>query len=426
LHSAREETAALTEQNDYLEKHAETLIAKYHSTQTQLSEANIRATELERALQDLTNKAAAERASNTLRFSRAAVQNACRHAVTTHESRREFKALRHRYENELAAVELSWQGGHELNAFLHATASEMDEELAQQRIVVSVAHKIHWRRAMKSLYSWRDYAKSGQARRHRMRQAVNRMGKVVAMNIVRAWADLIRTMKIDDISAALQSATECRRVENLHTRALETKAQAQDTLLGHIATKLDRSSTIQAMVIQELKSQPWKGDTMQDERLATTLVERAFSAALVREAEETSQERVLVAAAQKTKIRAMSKCIRAWCYVTFERTIATSRCNREQTETPERHTAAQQHVASVRAREHDQAQDEVPAGSLARKIFSIPTMNVAETIPSQMSPSLPDRAGVLDSDGTRLAALKAGLTECSERLSALECARTLV
>eukprot|EP01043_Picozoa_sp_COSAG02_P002522 COSAG02_NODE_58_length_43613_cov_235.901572_14_plen_847_part_00 len=428
LRSARQETAALTEQNVSLESHMETLKAKHHSLQTQLSEVKSRATQLETALQDLTNERVAERTSTTLRLSRVAVQNACRHAVRIHESRREVKVLRDRHEGELAAVESSWQGGHELNAFLHETASKIDDELARQRIVAAVAQKIHWRRVMKSLYSWRGYAKSRQEKRHRMRQSAKQMGRLVAMKTVRAWADLIRTIKSDGKSAALQSAKaelahERRCVESRAT-TLEANSRAHfDTLLGHIATKLEQSSTIQATLIQDLRLQAWTGGTMRDELLATTLVERVFSTALVREATETSQERVLVATAQKTKTRALAKCIKAWCDATSERKVDKRKRKWEQTERPGRHTEAQQHDISVRAREHDRAHDEVLARSLVGNVLARAVIDVADTLPSQMSPS--SSANILDSDGARLAALKAGITECSERLSALERARTL-
>lgn len=309
---------SLLGKNGKLEQHMAKLEASHEigigELQTELSEVTAGATRLQGAMRDLTHTAATERANYTHSLSRLAVHNACRHAVRTHESRKEIIALSSRHQAELAALEASLEGGIELDAFLHATASDIDNEYAQQRLLASVAQKFRLRGVMKSLHTWRDFVKYAQARRYKMRVAAKRLRMLVAVKIFGAWADVVNGRK------TAVKLTECVKT--------------------------------------------------QDKMLATALVDRVFSAALVRDATQTTTKRVLVAATQKKRHRAVAKCVNTWRYVVLEQ--ATARCKMEQT-----------------------------------------------TYTSQ-SPT-PD---VLDSDSTSLAALMLRIAGCRQRLNALEYAET--
>ena len=192
LSSARQEMATLEEQNGKLEQQNATLKANHSIASAQLSDANTRVTQLERALQDLTNKAAADRTIITTRLSRITVQNACRHAVRTHEARKEVRALRSRYDAELAAVQMSWQGRGNtkleqsvtartlktqdlpsqsrkggatrdrllatalVNQAFSAALSRAANETSTKRLLVATAQKRRNRASAKCIRAWRD------------------------------------------------------------------------------------------------------------------------------------------------------------------------------------------------------------------------------------------------------------------------------
>ena len=192
LSSARQEMATLEEQNGKLEQQIATLKANHSIASAQLSDANTRVTQLERALQDLTNKAAADRTIITTRLSRITVQNACRHAVRTHEARKEVRALRSRYDAELAAVQMSWQGRGNtkleqsvtartlktqdlpsqsrkggatrdrllatalVNQAFSAALSRAANETSTKRLLVATAQKRRNRASAKCIRAWRD------------------------------------------------------------------------------------------------------------------------------------------------------------------------------------------------------------------------------------------------------------------------------
>ena len=184
--------ATLEEQNGKLEQQNATLKADHSVASAQLSDANTRVAQLERALQDLTNKAAADRTIITTRLSRITVQNACRHAVRTHEARKEVRALRSRYDAELAAVQMSWQGRGNtkleqsvtartlktqdlpsqsrkggatrdrllatalVNQAFSAALSRAANETSTKRLLVATAQKRRNRASAKCIRAWRD------------------------------------------------------------------------------------------------------------------------------------------------------------------------------------------------------------------------------------------------------------------------------
>ena len=345
LSSARQELVILEEQNRKLEQQNAALKANHSIASAQLSEAKTRITQLEGALEALSNKAAADRTNITSRLSRITVQNACRHAVRTHETRKEVRALRSRYDAELAAVQMSWQSR------------------------------------------------------------------------------------------------------------------------GN--TKLKQSVTVQTMTRQDAGFQSnWKDGAMWDKLLATALVDKVISAALIRTANETSTQRVLVAAAQKLRNRASAKCIRAWRDAVFEMRKQTEgtgphMASQAKTETEtvvetqsqvSRSSAAGLLQSDATSRGHDLAEDTKLSASvgaatvvlsqglpeLKHLIDGVPAQPVSSGGPRylwqiKIQASLGGKrpwlvrivpttasAGGDRRDADRLAALLAGIEQCEQRLKNFE------
>ena len=337
--------ATLEEQNGKLEQQNAALKANHSIASAQLSEAKTRITQLEGALEALSNKAAADRTNITSRLSRITVQNACRHAVRTHETRKEVRALRSRYDAELAAVQMSWQSR------------------------------------------------------------------------------------------------------------------------GN--TKLKQSVTVQTMTRQDAAFQSnWKDGAMWDKLLATALVDKVISAALIRTANETSTQRVLVAAAQKLRNRASAKCIRAWRDAVFEMRKQTEgtgphMASQAKTETEtvvetqsqvSRSSAAGLLQSDATSRGHDLAEDTKLSASvgaatvvlsqglpeLKHLIDGVPAQPVSSGGPRylwqiKIQASLGGKrpwlvrivpttasAGGDRRDADRLAALLAGIEQCEQRLKNFE------